>query len=95
MLTYSSVDSSQRREGIIINSELLLSAALTGLITTNSAASASAAASSTDSEPLRDKGERTIFLEACAKLVYLVEARPEAPDTQLRPGLPIEVEPLS
>ncbi len=32
---------------------------------------------------------------ARAKLVYLVEARPEAPDTQLRPGLPIEVEPLS
>lgn len=31
---------------------------------------------------------------ARAKLVYLVEARPEAGDGQLRPGLPIEVEPL-
>lgn len=31
---------------------------------------------------------------ARAKLVYLVEARPERGDTQLRPGLPIEVEPL-
>jgi HlyD family secretion protein len=31
---------------------------------------------------------------ARAKLVYLVEARPEAFDPLLRPGLPIEVEPL-
>ena len=31
---------------------------------------------------------------ARAKLVYLVEARPDAADPQLRPGLPIEVEPL-
>ena len=31
---------------------------------------------------------------ARAKLVYLVEARPDAADRQLRPGLPIEVEPL-
>lgn len=31
---------------------------------------------------------------ARAKLVYLVEARPDATDAQLRPGLPIEVEPL-
>ena len=31
---------------------------------------------------------------ARAKLVYLVEATPEAADPQLRPGLPIEVEPL-
>ena len=31
---------------------------------------------------------------ARAKLVYLVEARPAAPDPQLRPGLPIAVEPL-
>lgn len=30
---------------------------------------------------------------ARAKLVYLVEARPDAADPQLRPGLPIEVEP--
>lgn len=29
-----------------------------------------------------------------AKLVYLVEAKPERLDEQLRPGLPIEVEPL-
>lgn len=31
---------------------------------------------------------------ARAKLVYLVEAKPDAADPQLRPGLPIEVEPL-
>lgn len=31
---------------------------------------------------------------ARAKLVYLVEAKPEAGDSELRPGLPIEVEPL-
>lgn len=31
---------------------------------------------------------------ARAKLVYLVEAKPIAPDPKLRPGLPIEVEPL-
>lgn len=31
---------------------------------------------------------------ARAKLVYLVEAKPAAPDPRLRPGLPIEVEPL-
>mgnify|MGYP006270173141 CR=1 FL=1 len=31
---------------------------------------------------------------ARAKLVYLVEAAPEAADPHLRPGLPIEVEPL-
>lgn len=31
---------------------------------------------------------------ARAKLVYLVEAVPDAADPQLRPGLPIEVEPL-
>jgi HlyD family secretion protein len=31
---------------------------------------------------------------ARAKLVYLVEAKPDATDPQLRPGLPIEVEPL-
>lgn len=31
---------------------------------------------------------------ARAKLVYLVEAKPDATDVQLRPGLPIEVEPL-
>ncbi len=31
---------------------------------------------------------------ARAKLVYLVEAKPAAPDPQLRPGLPIAVEPL-
>ena len=31
---------------------------------------------------------------ARAKLVYLVEARPEAADPQLRPGLPVSVEPL-
>lgn len=31
---------------------------------------------------------------ARAKLVYLVEARPGASDGELRPGLPIEVEPL-
>ncbi|WP_421695421.1 HlyD family secretion protein [Aestuariivirga sp.] len=31
---------------------------------------------------------------ARAKLVYLVEAKPEAGDAQLRPGLPIEVEAL-
>lgn len=31
---------------------------------------------------------------ARAKLVYLVEAKPESADTKLRPGLPIEVEPL-
>ncbi len=31
---------------------------------------------------------------ARAKLVYLVEAKPDAVDPQLRPGLPIEVEPL-
>jgi hypothetical protein len=47
MLTYSSVDSSQRREGVVINLKLLLSAALAGLITTNSAASASAATTAT------------------------------------------------
>ncbi|MEI7600587.1 MAG: HlyD family efflux transporter periplasmic adaptor subunit [Aestuariivirga sp.] len=36
-----------------------------------------------------------IYSEAArAKLVYLVEARPDATDAQLRPGLPIEVEPL-
>ena len=29
-----------------------------------------------------------------AKLVYLVEARPDAEDLQLRPGLPVSVEPL-
>ncbi len=32
--------------------------------------------------------------EARAKLVFLVEARPAAIDPQLRPGLPIEVEPM-
>lgn len=32
--------------------------------------------------------------EARAKLVYLVEAKPDAMDPQLRPGLPIAVEPL-
>jgi HlyD family secretion protein len=32
--------------------------------------------------------------EARAKLVFLVEARPDAVDPQLRPGLPIEVEPM-
>lgn len=31
---------------------------------------------------------------ARAKLVFLVEAKPDAADPQLRPGLPIEVEPL-
>lgn len=31
---------------------------------------------------------------ARSKLVYLVEAKPDAADPQLRPGLPIEVEPL-
>lgn len=31
---------------------------------------------------------------ARAKLVFLVEAKPEAQDSELRPGLPIEVEPL-
>lgn len=31
---------------------------------------------------------------ARSKLVYLVEAKPDATDAQLRPGLPIEVEPL-
>ena len=31
---------------------------------------------------------------ARSKLVYLVEAKPDATDKQLRPGLPIEVEPL-
>lgn len=31
---------------------------------------------------------------ARAKLVYLVEAKPDATDGELRPGLPIEVEPL-
>lgn len=31
---------------------------------------------------------------ARAKLVYLVEARPDRPNSALRPGLPIEVEPL-
>lgn len=31
---------------------------------------------------------------ARSKLVYLVEAKPDAADLQLRPGLPIEVEPL-
>jgi len=36
-----------------------------------------------------------IYSEAArAKLVYLVEAKPDATDPQLRPGLPIEVEPL-
>ena len=29
-----------------------------------------------------------------AKLVYLVEAKPDAEDPQLRPGLPVSVEPL-
>jgi HlyD family secretion protein len=32
--------------------------------------------------------------EARAKLVFLVEARPDATDPLLRPGLPIEVEPM-
>jgi HlyD family secretion protein len=32
--------------------------------------------------------------QARAKLVYLVEAAPASPDSRLRPGLPIEVEPL-
>ena len=32
--------------------------------------------------------------QARAKLVFLAEARPDAPDPMLRPGLPIEVEPL-
>lgn len=32
--------------------------------------------------------------EARAKLVYLVEAKPDAADPQLRPGLPIAVDPL-
>lgn len=32
--------------------------------------------------------------QARSKLVFLAEARPEAPDPMLRPGLPIEVEPL-
>lgn len=31
---------------------------------------------------------------ARSKLVFLVEAKPEAQDSELRPGLPIEVEPL-
>ena len=31
---------------------------------------------------------------ARAKLVFRAEARPDAPDPKLRPGLPIEVEPI-